>query len=141
SLLWGRTPEDTEQTVRKRTLLPCPDRFGACHSEERSDEESRHGRNNMRFFAFTTFRLRMTAHTFSVDTALLISPHIMRAQNSLSRALQPAERSASCSRRQCTIARLLPCSTVLHSVIASCAQGSCAKVCKRALQASERSAS
>src|SRR5712691_7484169 len=32
-----------------------------CHSEERSDEESHPGRNTARFFASTTFRLRMTA--------------------------------------------------------------------------------
>jgi hypothetical protein len=51
-------------------VVPCPCRFGACHSEERSDEESQRGRTNARFFASTAFRLRMTAHTFSVDTAV-----------------------------------------------------------------------
>src|SRR6266508_6906656 len=42
------------------TLVLRPRDFDRCHSEERSDEESRFGRDAERFFASAMLRLRMT---------------------------------------------------------------------------------
>src|SRR6266568_6935495 len=43
-----------------RTLILRPRDFDRCHSEKRSDEESRFGRDAERFFASAMLRLRMT---------------------------------------------------------------------------------
>jgi hypothetical protein len=59
-------------------LVGCPGDSEGCHSEEPfnsaqdelCDEESQDGRNNMRFFASTAFRLRMTTPQILVDEAL-----------------------------------------------------------------------
>src|SRR5213593_2332359 len=44
--------------------------FAACHSEERSDEESRYWQDSARFFASATLRLRMTVPQLYVDRVL-----------------------------------------------------------------------
>jgi hypothetical protein len=56
--------------TEQATLVVCPGDSEGCHSEERSDEESQGGRNDTRFFASTTFRLRRTTLQIHVDEVL-----------------------------------------------------------------------